>query len=468
MAILDLQQRLQGAGRIRIGQQVVTKAGKMRPTALDTFRLTSSEKSRLDAAAKLYGGKVEPWDNDGRSEFELITQSDKLPVVVPPSAMSFSQFYELWSAGGCQRRCTGAMELISEQPCLCDPESRQCEYHTRLSVFLRDVPGLGLWRLDTQGYYAAVELNGAVHIISTAAGSGQMLPATLRIEPREIKRPGEPTRKFVVPVLDIDVTPAQLLMGTVSVEARPAALTPVPVNTDKPVSIADQVRGADNIESRRKRAAPIPSTGVKPRTAAQVAATAEEQARSMPDKPVLRGTPDRKIAAQEKIAEMDSQEGDPVQQAIDHARTVVGMINGLETVHAQTEDGAASEPSTLDPEKVTDEQLNDMRELFNSQSMHDNPTRVAWCSAALRRRVEAPTDLTYAEAEHLNTILRRDMNIDRIRQYYGAGAIERTILDDLAQALDKPLENFDALTSDDLAWIIKALDSPPPVEPNKE
>jgi hypothetical protein len=272
MPIIDLQRRLAEIGRIRLGRQVESRGGKKRPAALDTFRLTSRDRDRISEAAQLYGGTVTEWDApNGIRQFEVITNTDKLPVVVPPSAMAFSQFFELWSAGGCQRRCDGVTESIGEQPCLCDPETRQCEIHTRLSVMLRDLSGLGVWRVDTQGWYAAVELQGAVEVIGLAAGRGQMLPATLRLDQRTIKRPEEGTKRFVVPVLDIDVSPAQLLMGTIAVAPKQAALTPVPAAEGKPSSIAEQVAGAESIPSRR-RAPAIPATGIGHREAGRDAA----------------------------------------------------------------------------------------------------------------------------------------------------------------------------------------------------
>jgi hypothetical protein len=276
MPIIDLQKRLHEAGRIRIGRQIESRGGKKRPAALDVFRFTSPDRQRIADIAKLYGGTVTTWDApSGRKDFEVISESDKVPVVVPPSAMAFSQSYELWSAGGCKRRCDGVTETLSEQPCLCEPENRQCEPHTRLSVMLRDVPGLGLWRLDTQGYYASVELWGAVEIISLAAGQGHMLPATLRLDKRTSKRAEEGVRHYVVPVLDIEVTSGQLLMGTVAVVdagdqrlSPPAALTPVPDSGAPPPTIAEQVAASEAIPSRR-RATPIKATGITPRTAAQ-------------------------------------------------------------------------------------------------------------------------------------------------------------------------------------------------------
>ena len=283
--IIDLQRRIAEVGRIRIGQQVASGKGK-RPTKLTTFRLTSPNRNRVHQAAMLYGGQPAEWEAPAGNQWEVVTEADSLNVIVPPSDMAFSQHYELWSAVGCQRRCDGNVESISDGPCICDPEKRECSIHTRLSVMLRDLPGLGVWRIDTSGYYAAVELQGAVEVIQMAAGRGQMLPAQLRLEQRMVKRGGK-TLRFAVPVLDIEISPAQLVSGHVAVPAidgqpgtvaiEPPApreidgaspLTPVPETVpEAPVaSVAEQAAAR---KPSRRRAQSVPSTGLKPRTAEQ-------------------------------------------------------------------------------------------------------------------------------------------------------------------------------------------------------
>lgn len=288
--IIDLQRRLAEAGRIRIGQQVATSNGKSRPAKLTTFRLTSPDRMRVQQAAQMYGGQAAEWQAPAGPQWEVVTEADALNVIVPPSDMAFSQHYELWSGGGCQRRCDGRVESISDGLCLCDPDARECQIHTRLSVMLRDLPGLGVWRIDTSGYYAAVELQGAVEVVQLAAGRGQMLPARLRLEQRVVKRPGQGTRRFAVPVLDIEVSPAQLLGGGApltigagdGVPARrqldgAAPLTPVPESVpEAPApSVAAQAAAVNEAKpkpARRNAAQPVPSTGLAPRTAAQAAA----------------------------------------------------------------------------------------------------------------------------------------------------------------------------------------------------
>lgn len=282
--IIDLQRRIAEVGRIRIGQQVATSNGRARPAKLDTFRLTSPNRARIEQAARLYGGEPREWDAPAGRQWEVVTQADTLAVIVPPSDMAFSQYYELWSGGGCQRRCDGVTESISDGPCLCDPDNRDCAIHTRLSVMLRDVPGLGVWRIDTSGYYAAVELQGAVEVMQFAAARGQMLPAQLRLEQRMVKRGGQ-TRRFAVPVLDVEISPAQLVGGAQPVmveqgtgrvldadevkEIAAAPLTPVPESVpERPAaSVAEQA--ATPRKRRRSTQQPIPETGLMPRTVDQ-------------------------------------------------------------------------------------------------------------------------------------------------------------------------------------------------------
>lgn len=229
MAILNLQQQLTEAGRIRLGVKVKMENGRERPAKLDRFRFTSPRKALIEKIAELYGGKVEEWQPPkGNGQWQVITNTTEVPVMVPPQDPAESQWFELWSKGGCQRRCDGQTEKISKGACLCDPDpqERLCSMHTRLRVMLEDVPGLGVWRVDTGSYYAAVELPGIATILSQAQG---IIPGRLILDQRTVTRTvnGEvKTMNFVVPVLDIaEFTPGQLASGKVQelISARRAA-----------------------------------------------------------------------------------------------------------------------------------------------------------------------------------------------------------------------------------------------------
>lgn len=251
MAILTLQRRSRELGRIRIGQQVPTGTeGKMRPAKLEQFRLTSASRPLLERVAALYGGTVAEWNNGGAVQFEVFTTSTRLPVLVPPQPVS--QFFELWSGGGCQRRCDGERELLTDKPCLCspDPEDRKCKPTTRLNVVLRDVEGVGVWRLESHGYYAATELPSTAEFLAQAAG---YITGWLSLEQRTIKRivEGKPaTHRFMVPTIEVDVTPAALMAGGAGPAAIAAAPAPAALPTTPPVTLAD-IQAASSLEELR-------------------------------------------------------------------------------------------------------------------------------------------------------------------------------------------------------------------------
>ncbi|MDP9219989.1 MAG: hypothetical protein M3P23_05550 [Actinomycetota bacterium] len=223
MPILDLQKRSRELGRIRAGEKTPSGA----PTKLDRFRVTSPSKALVEQVAALYGGAVTGWDNGGAEQWQATITATRLPVLVPPQPVS--QFYELWSGGGCQRRCDGTTELLKDTACLCGPdvEQRACKPTTRLNVILRDVPGIGVWRLESHGYYAAVELPDVAEFLAKVGG---YVSAWLSLEQRTVKRDGQ-TRRFMVPTLEVDVTPAQLLAGNV---VAPAIEAGAPKALDAP------------------------------------------------------------------------------------------------------------------------------------------------------------------------------------------------------------------------------------------
>lgn len=218
--IIGLQQQQAEVGRIRLGVKVATKSGATAPSKLDRFRFTSPRRNLLDTIASLYGGKVEAWQPPkGNSQWHVITNATEVPVIIPPQDPAESQWFEMWSKGGCQRRCDGQQERLSGEPCLClaqgcPPEQRDCKLHTRVRVMLADVPSMGCWRVDTGSYYAAVELPGIAAMLAMAQG---VIPGKLILSQRTVTRTvqGAPkTFNFVVPVLDCDAfTPRELVSG---------------------------------------------------------------------------------------------------------------------------------------------------------------------------------------------------------------------------------------------------------------
>lgn len=207
--ILDIQRRYRELGRIRMGE----KGAKGQPVKLTQWRLTSSNRGLLEVAAALWGGQVKDWTG-GPDEglHELHTATGELPIVIPPGREPVSQWMEQWTRGGCTHRCDGQRNTIDDTPCSCSPEAPACKPTTRLSVMLPDLPDVGVWRLESHGWNAAAELPGTVEVIRAAAERGQFLEGRLRIEERSQVKAGK-TSRFIVPVLDLDVTMRQLVSG---------------------------------------------------------------------------------------------------------------------------------------------------------------------------------------------------------------------------------------------------------------
>ncbi|MGW0552325.1 recombination directionality factor [Streptomyces altiplanensis] len=217
MPIIDLQRRMRQLGEIRIGHVVsgVSKKGNAytSPAKLNHFRFTSPSREILTGVANLYGGEVKPWTpaNGGPSEFEVYSKANRLPVLIPPQN-AVSQWYELYAGSKCQRRCDGVTEHKRDRPCLCDPDNRECKITTRVNVMLRDVPALGQWLLITKGYYAATELPPAAELLAQAGG---YVAGWLGMEEKLVQRDEGPAR-FMVPTLDVEITPAALMAGQIT------------------------------------------------------------------------------------------------------------------------------------------------------------------------------------------------------------------------------------------------------------
>jgi hypothetical protein len=229
---------------------------KMRPSRLAKWRLTTGSRTAADQVATELGGTVKQWQ---RGQWEVYTDTDTLMVTIPPRDEAITQDYEWWNKGGCLRRCDGKFDRLNNKPCQCpaDPLVRAqaakhlppqaCALKTRINVMIPDLMGLGVWRLDTGSFYAAVELGDTAELMEEARARGVFLPAQLRIDQRQ-RVAGGKTTPYPVPVVEVLVNFRQIATGQIAQAGVAAQLPPTPASVaaiDAPKTRAPAIGAAE-------------------------------------------------------------------------------------------------------------------------------------------------------------------------------------------------------------------------------
>lgn len=211
LKLKDLDTRPPEHGRIRYGVKT-ERAMK----ALTTFRFTSHDLDAIEHLAGMYGGKPRPWHEpmaSPSSQFEVITESDRVSVWLPPNAYEVQN--ELWTKGGCERRCDGEECTLASKAkvaCICEAEGKDlCRPYSRLNVVIPGVPFGGFWRLESKGMNFAFEAPGMIAAAQQMQETG-MTRVDLVLTKRQKVINGR-TSKYVVPQFVFSATPQQMLEG---------------------------------------------------------------------------------------------------------------------------------------------------------------------------------------------------------------------------------------------------------------
>jgi hypothetical protein len=121
--------------------------------------------------------------------------------------------------------------------CLEYSEGKQCRRVMNLMFLMPDVPGFGVWQLDTSSFYSIVNINSCVDLIKRICGRISFIPLTLSLEPLEVTPAG--IKKKTVHILAIRsdvkladiqrlgrVPPERVLLPALEEEEAPADLFP--------------------------------------------------------------------------------------------------------------------------------------------------------------------------------------------------------------------------------------------------
>ena len=125
----------------------------------------------------------------------------------------------------------------------CDPQdcpeylSKHCRRVMNLQVLIPDVPGLGVWQIDTSSFYSIVNINSMIKMLKAILGRCSMIPLTLVLGPVEVSPPG--IKKKTVYIMHIkknikladlariaQLPAAQVLLPEPEVEEAPGDLFP--------------------------------------------------------------------------------------------------------------------------------------------------------------------------------------------------------------------------------------------------
>ncbi len=185
--------RLPRLGKIRLGIKKKSKGGVEHPQATDYFVLPD-EPAMLK---ELYG-----------------EQPKELPIILPVEDEDIwaSQWYRAYSmtrgliCKGDGETCTRTVDKntgdlatrdtepdavqVIQMDCAgkeCpDYQGKRCAEIMMLQFMLPDVPGLGVWQIDTSSINSIMNINGAAQAIHSIYGRVSMIPLILTLEPQQV------------------------------------------------------------------------------------------------------------------------------------------------------------------------------------------------------------------------------------------------------------------------------------------
>ncbi|OKI71405.1 recombination directionality factor [Streptomyces sp. MJM1172] len=173
-------------GRFRSGRQVGN-----RPESLKTWRVTTNEVETADAISKLMGGTPAEWETTGEDFNEVITETDKVLIVINgPKALTADM--KLYGRQGLIHHCDGVQSLMEEDkgelcgcPALMEDRKAQAKTgrgpspYTNLVFRLAEDYDLGVFRFQSTAW----KLAEVIHEIDNelSAYSGEVL-AELSLE----------------------------------------------------------------------------------------------------------------------------------------------------------------------------------------------------------------------------------------------------------------------------------------------
>ncbi|SFU96021.1 hypothetical protein [Alicyclobacillus macrosporangiidus] len=289
--------RIPRVGKIHLGFRTTNDKGKEHPKAVDYF-VVKPDESTSEAAAKAFHSVY----GDKPREITIAFPTNDPEQFFPQHLASYqggSGKYKLFCKGDGQiaHRADGQGNRV-QIPCLYKDcpfyQQNKCKELGRLQFFLPDVPGIGVWQIDTSSYHTTANLNGSIQMIRALTGGRiAMIPLQLRIVPKVVNPDGIAKTVYVLELAIQDMKLTDFLRqmpllstGTPLVEPIPQDELPEDLYTDANIVRDTDVAGSD-VETTEGE--PQPDPHVDDMNGADVAAVAKvEVKRNKSNKEVAR------------------------------------------------------------------------------------------------------------------------------------------------------------------------------------
>lgn len=225
--------RIPRIGKIHLGvKQKSQKSGNEYPTAVDYFVVKSDESTdekSVEAFRSVYGNRPK--------EITVAFPSNSPEQFFPQFLSSYRRVgerYELYCKGDGEtaNRVDGQGGRV-QMACLyrdCPVfQEGKCKELGQLQFFLPDVPGIGVWQLDTSSWHTTINLNGSIQMVMALTGGRiAMVPLKLRIVPKVVNPDGRPKTVYVLTLGIDDMKLTDFLTRTPLLTAGMPSVEPIP------------------------------------------------------------------------------------------------------------------------------------------------------------------------------------------------------------------------------------------------
>jgi hypothetical protein len=245
-------------------------------------RVALPDDGLMPRVGKIRLGTTTEYERDGETRYRpvkadhFVVVADESGITSPEAAAAFASVYgaeprelhaalpgrepddvmegawRLYGAKKVKRKCDG--ETCDERldaggwetkPCVCaaqgisvDDKKRHCTLTYTLQLLLPDVPGVGVWQLDSGSEITARRMATWLRMMHTLRGDLRMLEFDLRLVATSVNPEGKPTTVYVLDPQARNATPRQMLSG--AGDAPQLAELPPPAADEAPEETLDR------------------------------------------------------------------------------------------------------------------------------------------------------------------------------------------------------------------------------------